>query len=103
MKEIIYTILGAAGMKLIDYLFLKGKFTLDEASAIRRELKEEVTNLRSEITTLENQLINWKNKYYELKDQYIDLKAKYDELALHYDDLQADLNKTKQEIVPELA
>jgi chromosome segregation ATPase len=99
MQQILYTLLGAAAIKLIDYIFIRGNIGLNEATAIRKELRSEVYKLKKEIGRLQTELMSWQKRYYELQAQYNELKVNYDELLLKYNDLQLDVEKSKLDIL----
>lgn len=66
----------------------RGKLQFDDATSIRKELREEVQKLRAEID-------KWREDYYSLRDEHMALNVKYINQKQDYDDLQEKL-KTMQ-------
>ena len=60
--SIIVAVITVIGMKLMEHFLLGKKLRLDDATAIRQELRAEVLALRKELD-------EWRNKYYALKEE----------------------------------
>lgn len=71
--EAIFALLGAAsggvGLKILDSFLGRGRVKSDEASEIRKELRQEINGLRAEHLRIEAELDEWKQKYYDLLDK----------------------------------
>jgi len=59
----------------------RGKLQFDDATSIRKELREEVSKLRTEID-------KWREDYYSLRDAHMALNVKYMSQKQDYDELQ---------------
>lgn len=85
---LISALFGGVGLKVAEYLIFTKNKKLDEASAIRLELREEVKSLRKEIKEVNDELSSWKDKYYNLLNKYNHLQQDYNELKDKHDDLE---------------
>lgn len=78
---LIGALFGGAGLKIIGDLTGKwvnrGREQFDEATAIRKELREELDKVREELSELKAEVDEWKEKYYKLLQEYLDLNTKY--------------------------
>ena len=90
-KETLYAtvgaILGAGLTKLIEKIFGLKKRELDEASAIRAELRAELRFLNDRISAVHKELDMWKAKYYTLTEEHLQLRAEYAALKATIDGL----------------
>lgn len=88
-------VIGGVGRDVVGRAFTRQDKQIDEATAIRKELYDEVKALRTEIARLDKELDQSRRDYYlvfaenvalkqeqtQLKQEHADLKAKYDEVA----------------------
>lgn len=85
MEEKFWGIAGIAIGALIpngiSFFVNRGKLQQDDATSIRKELREEVAKLRTEID-------KWREDYYSLRDEHMALNVKYINQKQDYDDLQ---------------
>lgn len=92
MDEKFYGIAGIVVGALIpggfSFFSNRGKLQFDDATSIRKELREEVSKLRAEID-------KWREDYYSLRDEHMALNIKYINQKQDYDELQ-DKFKTMQ-------
>lgn len=72
---LIGTLFGGAGLKIIEKLINSPKQKIDDAAALRTELRTENLELKKEVATLEAEVEKWRNQLYELKEQYTLLKV----------------------------
>lgn len=72
------TIFGGAGLEFVRRVLAKSKEKEDSATALRNELRTELTALKAEMTAVEKDLDMWRQKYYELFEKYILIKVQYD-------------------------
>lgn len=72
------TIFGGAGLEIIRRSLAKSKEREDSATALRNELRGELTSLKSEMAAVEKELDLWRQKYYELFEKYVYIKVQYD-------------------------
>lgn len=72
----------------LNFFSSRGKLQFDDATSIRKELREEVSKLRAEID-------KWREDYYSLRDEHMALNIKYINQKQDYDELQ-DKFKTMQ-------
>lgn len=63
---LIGTVVGGAGLKIVESILGKTKVRDDTATSLRAELRTEVHDLRSENDRLEKSLDEWRLKYYRL-------------------------------------
>lgn len=71
---LIGTVFGGAGLKGVEFLLGRKKVSVDEATSIRKELREEIKSLKDEIKRLDEDLDLWRNKYYELLEKFYKLQ-----------------------------
>lgn len=74
---LIGTLCGGLGLKLLEHWLGKSKVKVDEAAAIRTELRLEITALRDEVNKLEKEVNDWREKYLDLRDSYSKLQTEY--------------------------
>jgi len=74
-------IIGALIPGGLNFFSNRGKLQFDDATSIRKELREEVAKLREEID-------KWRTDYYSLRDEHMALNIKYMTQKQDYDDLQ---------------
>lgn len=102
MDEKFYGIAGIIVGALIpggfSFFSNRGKLQFDDATSIRKELREEVSKLRTEID-------KWRNDYYSLRDEhmalnvkYISQKQDYDELHAKFSTMQCSLSEVKASV-----
>jgi len=72
------TVFGGAGLEFVRRVLAKSKEKEDSATALRNELRTELTALKAEMTAVEKDLDMWRQKYYELFEKYILIKVQYD-------------------------
>lgn len=60
------TLFGGAGFKIIEHFLGRSKNKNDTATALRDELRKELTELRKEADELRDELDMWRAKYYSL-------------------------------------
>lgn len=71
------TIFGGAGLELVRRMLAKSKEREDSATALRSELRADISTLKAEFALVEKDLDLWRNKYYELYQTYIRLETQY--------------------------
>ena len=72
------TIFGGAGLEFIKRWLGKAKEKDDTATALRNELRGELTSLKTELSNVERELDEWKAKYYEVVEKYLTVKIQYE-------------------------
>jgi hypothetical protein len=77
---VLTTLFGGAGLEFVRKVLSKSKDREDSATAMRKELREELVALRAEAAASEKELDLWKQKYYELFEIYILIKVQKDAL-----------------------
>jgi hypothetical protein len=75
---LIGTVVGGAGLKVIEKALSRGGDQVDLATKMRAELRSEVTTLKEEIRHVEKDLDLWKEKYFLLLQDYLEVKSKVD-------------------------
>lgn len=82
---LIGTVLGASGLKVIEYWLSRGDRKVDTQTVFREELRKEIQGLRDElwkvrkeVDNTESDLDKWREKYYELLDNFIKVKSELD-------------------------
>lgn len=85
---IISAIFGGAGVKLMDKLLSNRGENFGEATALRTELRVELTALHTEIASKRSEADVWRAKYWEQIEENIKLKVRIESL-------QSDLDKIK--------
>lgn len=102
MDEKLWGIFGVIVGALIpggfSFFSSRGKLQQDDATSIRKELREEVSKLRAEID-------KWREDYYSLRDEhmalnvkYINQKQDYDELQEKFKTMQCSLSEVKRSV-----
>ena len=66
----------------------------DEAAAIRKELREDVTHLTDRLELLSKDLDTWKDKYYKLADENIILRSRCRALEVEVEELRQKVSHT---------
>lgn len=66
LLALVGTIMGGAGLKLIESVLSRSKNRDDTATSLRTELRTEVIALRADNARLEKSLDEWRDKYYVL-------------------------------------
>lgn len=89
ITAIISALVGGGLTKVFDWWKYRDSKKLDEASAIRKELREEIKALRARIAVLETNLDQWKTTYYELFAEHAGLEQKYAALQEEVNDLRS--------------
>jgi chromosome segregation ATPase len=84
--EAVIALLGAGGLTTLITLIVSGWFKrgerqMDEASAIRKELRDQSAAVQLRLDTVEKDLDTWKTKYYCLQQQYLTLMSEKEALA----------------------
>lgn len=72
---LIGTVIGGAGLKVIESILSRGSEKTDLATDLRTELRAEVTTLKEEIRQVEKDLDLWKEKYFLLLQEYLEVKS----------------------------
>jgi hypothetical protein len=72
------TLFGGAGLEFIKRWLGKAKERDDTATALRNELRGELTSLKKELANVEKELDEWKAKYYEVVERYLTIKIQYE-------------------------
>lgn len=72
------TIFGGAGLEFIKRWLGKAKEKDDTATALRNELRGELTSLKTELAGVEKELDEWKQKYYDVVEKYLTVKIQYE-------------------------
>lgn len=72
---LIGTLLGGAGLKIIESILARGSKKADTATAMRDELRKESVSLREELRVVEKELDAWKEKYFLLLQEYLEIKS----------------------------
>lgn len=73
------SIFSTIGLNLLSKWVIHSKEKNDVATAIRAELRTEITGLKAEIDELEEQLSLWRGKYWDLKEEYIRKRAELEQ------------------------
>lgn len=73
---LIGAIFGGVGLKVMDSWLSRSKVREDQATQIRRELRDEVVSLRTEIQDLRKQVDTWRDKYYVEAEENAVLNAR---------------------------
>ena len=75
---LIGTIFGGAGLEFVKRWLGKAKDKDDTATALRNELRGELTSLKTELSNVERELDEWKAKYYDVVEKYLTVKIQYE-------------------------
>ena len=95
------TIFGGAGLEFIKRWLGKAKDKDDTATALRNELRGELTSLKQELAEVEKELDDWKAKYYDVVEKYLTVKIQYENALRQLSDRQ--IEEPKQVTMPEKA
>jgi hypothetical protein len=75
----LLTFLGAIGggalLKLAEYFVTRGKAKVDESTAIRMELREQIKNLTDERDEANEKCDTWRERYYALVERHTEQSA----------------------------
>lgn len=63
---LIGTCFGGAGFKIIEHFLGRSRSKMDTATALRDELRKELTEIRKEADDLRDELDLWRTRYYSL-------------------------------------
>ena len=77
---LVGTIFGGAGLEFIKRWLGKAKERDDTATALRNELRGELTSIKQELANVEKELDEWKTKYYDVVEKYLTVKIQYENL-----------------------
>jgi hypothetical protein len=83
---LIGTLIGGVGVKFLERVFARGDRKLDDATAIRKELWEELNRLRLRIESLEGELDEWREKYFAVLAENTELKIENKQLRLQLEE-----------------
>jgi predicted nuclease with TOPRIM domain len=75
---LIGTVMGGAGLKLVESVLSRGTVKEDIATELRQELRSETKELKEHLRLLDHEVDIWKEKYFVLLGEYLELKAKVD-------------------------
>jgi len=78
LMALIGTLFGGAGLEFIRRWLGKAKEKDDTATALRQELRTELTAMKVEQAALEKELDEWKQKYYDVVEKYLTIKIQYE-------------------------
>lgn len=88
IATVIAAVFGGAGLKIIEKFLSKENEATQQATAMRNELRKQVSGLKSDINLLkkENQALahdldTWQEKYWELKSRNVILQGQIDTLT----------------------
>ncbi len=94
-------VFGGAGLKIIEKFLGKETEAAKQATAMRNELRKQVTGLKSDINLLkkENQALShdldtWQEKYWELKARNVVLQGQIDTLTRQLEEYITISNET---------
>jgi F0F1-type ATP synthase membrane subunit b/b' len=86
------TVFAGVFLKIIEKVLNKKKEEVDEAVQIRKELREQVSNLKNEIDSLRKEVIEWREKYWEQVKLTAQQNAVISELRSELSDLRRALS-----------
>lgn len=66
---------GGAGLKLTEAWLGRNKVKIDDASLIRGELRQQITDLRTELSETEKERDSWRDKYYAAQENLLKIKS----------------------------
>jgi len=96
MNEGLFALLGAifggVGLKILERIFVVKDRQLDDAAAIRQELREEIRTLRKEINEARGEIDKWRNDYYTILQKYNGLVTENEDLKRDMEYLKKTLN-----------
>lgn len=84
------TLFGGAGLEFIKRWLGKAKDKEDTATALRNELRGELTSLKQELAEVEKELDEWKAKYYDVVEKYLTVKIQYENALRQLSDRQIE-------------
>lgn len=78
---------GAIGTKVVSAIFTSKRDRIDDAAAIRKELREEIAQMRERESKQAGEIEEWRRKYYELEDKMADMRRAMNLLQSTVDEL----------------
>lgn len=72
---LIGTIVGGAGLKIVESLLGRSSKKIDTATGMREELRKDLAASKDEARLLEHELDQWKEKYFLLLQEHLDVKS----------------------------
>lgn len=90
---LVGTMFGGAGLEFIKRWLGKAKERDDTATALRNELRGELTSIKQELAAVEKELDEWKTKYYDVVEKYLTVKIQYENLMRQ---MQSNQTEVKQ-------
>lgn len=97
------TLFGGAGLEFIKRWLGKAKDKEDTATALRNELRGELTSLKQELAEVEKELDEWKAKYYDVVEKYLTVKIQYENALRQLSDRQIEEPKEVTMPIPPAA
>lgn len=73
---LIGTVMGGAGLKVVESFLTKGQSKTDIATELRIELRTEAGELKEEIRRVGKEVDQWKEKYFLLLQEYLEVKTR---------------------------
>lgn len=96
----LFSLVGAIAsgviLKIVETLSQTKLRSLDDATNIRKELREEVKDLKEEGEEKDTEIEAWKTKYYDLRDQFKDLQVKYETLTAKCEAVMEETRRRKE-------
>lgn len=96
------TLFGGAGLEFIKRWLGKAKEKDDTATALRNELRGELTSLKQELAAVEKELDEWKAKYYDVVEKYLTVKIQYENLLRQMSE-QKKVEEPTEIVLPQTA
>lgn len=73
---LIGTVMGGAGLKVVESFLTKGQSKTDIATELRTELRSEAIELKEELRRVGKEVDQWKEKYFLLLQEYLEVKTR---------------------------
>jgi len=89
---------GAVASEGIRWLRSRGKEKIDDATQIRKEMREQNETLTKRLDQVTNELDSWRSKYYELLGRWTVQEGENVELRKENADLNKQVNDLRVEI-----
>jgi predicted nuclease with TOPRIM domain len=95
---LLSAIFGGAGLKLLERFFSHADKAVDEAAAIRKELRDEATGMRIRLDKLEAEIDDWRQKYYKMVEENAKLRADNEALMKRCESMAFLLGRLRKEV-----
>jgi phosphoglycolate phosphatase-like HAD superfamily hydrolase len=78
IAALVGTLFAGAGLEIIRKVLAKSKEREDSATAMRKELKDDIVAIKAEMEKAVKEIDQWRQRYYRVYEAYIMTKMMYE-------------------------